>query len=84
MDYTIVKYFIFRLIGVIIRNSDGEAIFGFVNNLLVHLNEQGLNFISTGIFGVFTIYLLWCVQKGNLSFGIRIPFIMSFHPMKKN
>lgn len=40
--------------------------------------------MSTGFFGVMTIFLLWCTQKGNISVGFRIPFVMSFHPMKKN
>lgn len=52
--------------------------------MFTSLNNQGLNFISTGIFGILTIYLLWCTQKGNIKFGLRIPFIVSFHPMKKN
>ena len=59
-------------------------VYGFVNELFASLNRQGLNFVSTGIYGVLTIYLLWCVQKGNLSFGLRIPFVTSFHPMKRN
>lgn len=28
--------------------------------------------------------MLWCVQKGNIKFGIRVPCCCRFHPMKKN
>lgn len=48
------------------------------------LSQKGLNFLSTGIFAVLTIYLLWCTQNGTISVGFRIPLVMSFHPMKKN
>ncbi len=30
------------------------------------------------------LYLQGCAVKGNLVFGIRIPFIINFHPMKPN
>jgi LMBR1 domain-containing protein 1 len=46
--------------------------------------NKNITFVATGFYGLFTIYLLWCVQKGNISFGLRIPFITSFHPMKKD
>ena len=28
--------------------------------------------------------MIWCVQKGTVKFGIRIPFCCQFHPMKEN
>lgn len=30
------------------------------------------------------LYLQGCAVKGNIVFGLRIPFIISFHPMKKD
>ena len=72
-----------RLLDVVFRPG-GVPVWTALNGLFVTLSAQGLNFISTGIFGIMTIYLLWCTQKGNISVGFRIPLVMSFHPMKKN
>jgi hypothetical protein len=31
-----------------------------------------------------SIYLIWAVQKGNINYGVQIPFLFKFHPMKVN
>jgi LMBR1 domain-containing protein 1 len=68
----------------VILRPGGTPVWTVLNSMFSSLNSQNLNFISTGIFGLLAIYLLWSVQKGNIKFGLRIPFIVSFHPMKKN
>lgn len=32
---------------------------------------------------IMTQYLVFCILKGSFRFGVRIPFIFSFHPMKE-
>ena len=32
--------------------------------------------------GIFAYYLLWATLKGNVRFGLQIPFIMKIHPME--
>lgn len=54
----------------------------FLNKMLIDLEEGGVSFISTGLFMLFSLYLLWAVSKGIFKFGVRIPFIFKFHPMK--
>jgi LMBR1 domain-containing protein 1 len=83
MGHSNVFSLLYSLFDVVLR-SGNDPVWSFLNGMFSSLNAQGLNFISTILFGVLTIYLLWCVQKGNLSVGLRIPFIVSFHPMKKN
>ena len=41
-------------------------------------------FLSTFIFAYLCLYMLWSLQKGNIKFGIRIPFCCRFHPMIPN
>lgn len=37
-----------------------------------------------GIYSLMVLYLQGCAVKGNIVFGVRIPFVISFHPMKKD
>lgn len=37
---------------------------------------------GTIAYGIVSFYLLWCVVKGNFKFGLRIPLLMTIHPMK--
>lgn len=55
-----------------------------MNELLIGLNNGNAGFIATGIFAYLCLYMLWCVQKGTVKFGIRIPCCCRFHPMKEN
>ncbi len=56
----------------------------FLNEMLIGLEERNAGFLSTFIFAYFCLYILWSVQKGNIKFGIRIPFCCRFHPMIQN
>ena len=55
-----------------------------LNEMFIGLENGNAGFVSTGIFAYLCLYMLWCVQKGNIKFGIRIPCCCRFHPMKKN
>jgi len=66
-----------------VLTKNGFRLTGFLNNMLVYLQEDGnVGFIATAIFMFLCLYLVWAVTKGNVKFGIRIPFLFSLHPMK--
>lgn len=48
------------------------------------LQESPVAFLAPFIYGYLSLYLLACILKGNLKFGIRIPFLFKFHPMRVN
>jgi len=71
-----------RLLHSVIK-ANGFPLTGFINNILIYFQETaGVGFISTAIFCFLSIYIIWAVTKGNVKFGIRIPFLFSIHPMK--
>jgi LMBR1 domain-containing protein 1 len=61
---------------------NGVPASSFLNKILLGLEAGNAGFIATAIFAFLSLYLLWCVQKGNIKFGVRIPFIFSLHIMK--
>jgi len=68
-----------------VLTKNGFRLTGFLNNMLVYLQEDGnVGFIATAIFMFLCLYLVWAVTKGNVKFGIRIPFLFSLHPMKRD
>jgi LMBR1 domain-containing protein 1 len=66
----------------VIVDKDGIAASAFLNKILIGLENGNAGFLCVGVFALFCIYLLWCTQKGNIKFGIRIPFLFSLHIMK--
>eukprot|EP01130_Rhizamoeba_saxonica_P002030 TRINITY_DN11836_c0_g1_i1.p1 TRINITY_DN11836_c0_g1~~TRINITY_DN11836_c0_g1_i1.p1 ORF type:complete len:475 (-),score=43.32 TRINITY_DN11836_c0_g1_i1:53-1477(-) len=56
-------------------------IYPFLNYFFLAMDGV-LSFFGVVIFGIFSFYLLFCVIKGNFKFGIRVPFLYSFNPMK--
>lgn len=57
---------------------------GFLNTIFTYLETTIMGWFGTILLAGFSIYLLACTQKGNLKFGLRIPFIFTIHPMKIN
>jgi len=74
----------FRIIFVLAPGWSGFPSSPFLNKVLTDLEESGVNFLGTAIFAFLSLYLLWCVQKGNIKFGLRIPFFFTIHPMKRD
>lgn len=72
-----------QLFGTTLR-MDGQARFSFLDPLLLSLSEGSISFLATGIYSLMVLYLQGCAVKGNIIFGLRIPFILNFHPMKKD
>lgn len=72
------------VIGQLAKNKNGVPVAPFLNTMLVGLENSGMGFLSTAIFTFLAIYLLWCTQKGTFKVGLRIPFVITIHPMKIN
>ena len=73
---------VFSIFGNIAKGTLGRPLIPFMNELLIGLDNKNAGFLATGIFTYLCLYILWCVQKGTVKFGIRIPFCCRFHPMK--
>lgn len=54
----------------------------FLNDFFAAFEGPGLYPIGVGLFGAFNLYLLMCVVKGTLKFGMRIFIFFSIHPMQ--
>lgn len=46
--------------------------------------SNGVGFLSVAIYAILVLYLQGCSVKGSIVFGIRIPFVITFHPMIKD
>jgi LMBR1 domain-containing protein 1 len=63
--------------------KDGRPGYPFLSYLLIFFQDHDVSFLSFAIFSLLTLYLLFCVIKGNFKFGVRILCCWSVHPMKK-
>lgn len=63
---------------------NGYPAHSFLNKLLLGLEHGNAGFVGTAVFAFLSLYLLWCTQKGNIKFGVRIPFLFQIHIMKEN
>jgi hypothetical protein len=66
---------------MVMKTSAGFPFHPFLNVILLKLEEQGINFLSVTVFGIFNFYMLWALIKGNFKIGVRIPFLLTIHPM---
>lgn len=60
---------------------DGRKAFELLDGAFASLNEGTAGFIASILYGFLVVYMLICLVKGNVIFGIKIPFIMSIHPL---
>jgi len=74
-----ITWWIHLLLFTIIT-PNGVPLNTFLNKMFIDLEMYNVNFLAVFFFGFFTLYLLWCVIKGNMVFNM--PWIFSFHPMK--
>ncbi|CAD8181779.1 unnamed protein product [Paramecium octaurelia] len=63
---------------------NGFPAYSFLNKMFIYLEGTVMSFIGTILLALFTLYLLGCTYKGNLKFGLRIPFLFTIYPMKVN
>jgi len=54
----------------------------FINVMFAAFESSGLFPLGVALFATFTLYLLLCVVKGCLKFGMRIVFLFAIHPMR--
>lgn len=85
MDHPDVPYPLLSIFGNIVKNyTKDRPLLPWFNELLIYMEEHNAGFVGTFIFAYLCLYMLWSVQKGNIKFGIRLPFCCRFHPMKEN
>ena len=58
-------------------------LYPFLNYMFVAMDGVWM-FFGTIFFSIFAFFLLFAVVKGNVKWGIRVPFIVTLHPMKVN
>lgn len=61
---------------------NGQPVSEFLNRIFIFLEFKLARFISTIVFAALCVYILLCVIKGNVKFGLRLFFIIKIHPMK--
>lgn len=67
---------------VLIVPKKGEPASLFLNLLFESCEKPGLYPVGVAMFAAFCLYLLLCVVKGCLKFGMRFFFMFSIHPMR--
>lgn len=78
--FIITLTWLLHILLYVIITIDGIPFSPWLNKLFIQLDAYNVAFLSVFFFGLFTLYLLWCVTKGNLVFSM--PWIFKFHPMK--
>ena len=63
--------------------KDRRPGYPFLSYMLIFFQDHDVSFLSFLFFGILTLYLLFCVMKGNFQFGVRFLCCWSVHPMKK-
>ena len=53
----------------------------WLNGLLTWLAKFKINLLVSMVFCFFAMYMLLCCEKGNLKFGLRVPYMFKIHPM---
>ena len=61
----------------------GRPGYPFLSLMLIYFQDHDVSFLSFLFFSLLTLYLLFCVIKGNFQFGVRILCCWSVHPMEK-
>ena len=63
--------------------SDRRPGYPFLSYMLIFFQDHDVSFLSFLFFAILTLYLLFCVMKGNFKFGVRFLCCWSVHPMEK-
>lgn len=85
MDYANVTCLGYcRILGNIAKRYEFVPFIPFLNNVLIYMEEHNAGLVSTAIFAYLCLYLMWCVQKGSIKMGMRIPLCCRFYPMTEN
>ena len=63
--------------------KDRRPGYPFLSYMLIFFQDHDVSFLSFLFFGILTLYLLFCIIKGNFKFGVRFLCCWSVHPMEK-
>ena len=63
--------------------KDGRPEYPFLSLMLIYFQDHDVSFLSFLFFSILTLYLLFCVIKGNFQFGVRFLCCFAVHPMEK-
>ena len=63
--------------------KDGRPGYPFLSLMLIYFQDNDVSFLSFLFFSILTLYLLFCIIKGNFQFGVRILCCWAVHPMEK-
>lgn len=66
----------------VLAYKNGKPLTPFLNTVFIWLEFSVARFISTIFFAFLSLYMLCCVIKGNIKFGLRLFFLIKIHPMK--
>jgi LMBR1 domain-containing protein 1 len=77
-----IMWILHTIIYVLIKKYNKSMSTTFLNALFAAFEGPGLYPVGVALFGVFNLFLLLCVVKGCLKFGMRIFIFFSIHPMK--
>ena len=64
-------------------HKDGRPGYPFLSLMLIYFQDHDVSFLSFLFFSILTLYLLFCVIKGNFQFGVRFLCCFAVHPMEK-
>jgi len=67
---------------VLVPQLDPDFSASMLDGVLMATESSGFYPLGVALFSVYTLYLLLCVVKGCLKFGLRIFFLLSLHPMR--
>mmetsp|Transcript_100051 Transcript_100051/g.177518 ORF Transcript_100051/g.177518 Transcript_100051/m.177518 type:complete len:331 (-) Transcript_100051:160-1152(-) len=70
------------ILAVLIREHMPDKPIQFLNAIFEAFESPGLYPVGVALFASFNLYLLLCVVKGCLKFGMRIFLCFSIHPMR--
>jgi len=71
------------IIYVLVPQATGEVSTVFLNGLFEAFEHSGFYPLGVAFYAIFNFYLLYCVVKGCMKFGMRIAIFFSIHPMKE-
>jgi LMBR1 domain-containing protein 1 len=77
-----ILWILHTILFTLIKQYTSTAPTTFLNGLFGAFESPGLYPFGVALFGTFSLYLLLCVVKGCLKFGMRIFIFFSIHPMK--
>mmetsp|Transcript_30550 Transcript_30550/g.81037 ORF Transcript_30550/g.81037 Transcript_30550/m.81037 type:complete len:520 (+) Transcript_30550:3-1562(+) len=70
-------------LGIILPHLDPNISVPFLGAIFSACESSGAYPVGVALFAVFSLYLLLCVVKGCLKFGMRFFFVLSIHPMRR-